>query len=146
MWGKISKLLKVAPAAAETKGQELQLATAALLVHVSQVDDDFSESERRALLACLQDEFSLAPEVAQQILVDAEVKENDSTCLYKFTKVITKELDNEGRQDIIRLLWRVAFSDNHLDNFEANVLAKIAGLLGVSTEDRIRIKHEVQGK
>ena len=142
MWGKVSNLLGLKAEVAD-EASELYLATAALLVHVSVVDGGFAAEERARLLECLQDQFSLSAHVAEQILADAEAEQKDASCLYKFTKVITGELDQEGRQDIVRLLWRVAFSDNHLDNFEANFLAKVAGLLGVSPEDRIRIKHEV---
>jgi len=143
MWGKVSSLLGLAPNVADHKTQELHLATAALLVHVSMIDDDFSVHERNSLLVCMQDQFGLTVEVATQIIDDAHAGEETVTCLYQFTRVITKELDAEGRLDIVRLLWQVAFADNHLDNFEANLLAKVAGLLGVSPEDRIRIKHEV---
>ena len=143
MWGKVYGLLGLKPSAVTDQKSELHIATAALLVHVSMADAEFCESERASLLTCLKEQFGLADEVASQILLDAENEQQDASCLYKFTKVITGELDQEGRQDIVRLLWRVAFSDNHLDNFEANLLAKVAGLLGVSPEDRIRIKHDV---
>lgn len=143
MWGKVSSLLGLKENTATDQREELHLATAALLVHVSMVDEEFAEEERASLLDCLRDQFDLSEEVAKQILAEAEVEQQDASCLYRFTKVITGELDQEGRQEIVRLLWRVAFSDNHLDNFEANLLAKVAGLLGVSPEDRIRIKHEV---
>ncbi len=146
MWGKVSELLGLKANAATDKGSELQLATAALLVHVSLVDDDFSSEERATLLASLQDQFALSKAVAEKILTDAETQQKEASCLYRFTRVITKELDQEGRQDIVRLLWRVAFADNQLDNFEDNILAKVGGLLGVSTEDRIRIKHEVMAE
>jgi uncharacterized tellurite resistance protein B-like protein len=142
VWGKVSSLLGLKDQP-EDNGNELQLATAALLVHVSLVDNEFSGAERSSLLDCLEDQFGLSSDTAAQILGDAEAEQQDASCLYKFTKIITAELDQEGRQDIVRLLWRVAYADNHLDNFEANFLAKIAGLLGVSPEDRIRIKHEV---
>jgi uncharacterized tellurite resistance protein B-like protein len=143
MWGKVSELLGLKADAAPNNGSELHLATAALLVHVSLVDDEFAAEERQSLLDCLQDQFSLDKAVAEQILADAELEQREASCLYRFTHVITGELDQEGRQEIVRLLWLVAFSDNQLDNFESNLLAKVAGLLGVSTEDRIRIKHEV---
>ena len=62
------------------------------------------------------------------------------------TKKRESELEQEGRQEIIRLLWQVALADNHLDNFEVNVISKVAGLLGVSRRDSIAIKHEIQSR
>ena len=142
MFEKISKILGL-------KGEDevgpsgLELATAALLVQVSKADGAFTDDERDQLMACVKDHFGLDDKAAEALLVRAERDQSDATCLYAFTRTIAKELDNEGRQDIVRLLWRVAFADKHIDNFEENVLAKVAGLLGVSPQDRIRIKHEI---
>ena len=145
MWGKVSGLLGLSKAEEQSDNQ-LQMATAALLVHVSLSDGEFSVDEKVTLLECLTVHFGLSTSVSETILANAEKEKEDAHCLYKFTRTISKELDQEGRQDIIRLLWQVAFADNHIDNFEANIIAKIGGLLGVSSRDRIQIKHEVQAE
>lgn len=146
MFEKISKLFGGKATGAEGEGNGLALATAALLVQVSRADGDFSAEERAALTQNLIDHFDLTEAVALEILERAEKSQEDATCLYRFTKAITDELDQEGRQAIVKLLWRVALADDHLDNFEANVLAKVAGLLGVSTRDRVALKHEVEAE
>lgn len=146
MFEKFSALLGLKPTSENQKTSDLHLATAALLVYVSRADGEFSNAERTQLIACLVEQFDLDTETAQQILSDAESQQQDATCLYQFTKAVTTELDQSGRQEIVRLLWRVALADNHIDSFEANVLAKVAGLLGVSTRDRINLKHEVEAE
>ncbi|NVJ69979.1 MAG: TerB family tellurite resistance protein [Alphaproteobacteria bacterium] len=122
----------------------LEIATAALLVQVSKADGEFTGDERNQLLECVMEHFGLTDIEAEDLLSRAERDQADATCLHAFTRQIAKELDNDERQEIVRLLWRVAFADKHIDNFEENVLAKVAGLLGVSPQDRIRIKHEVE--
>ena len=141
MWDKVAGLLGIEKKDAETT--DLELATAALLVFVCASDEDYSEVEKQHLTDCMVEFFQLSKGDAERLIADAEGQEKDSTCLYRFTRVITAELDQEGRKDIVRLLWRVAFADNHIDNFEENALAKIAGLLGVSPRDRVLIKQEV---
>ncbi|UTW54004.1 TerB family tellurite resistance protein [Kordiimonas sp. SCSIO 12610] len=143
MWGKVSELLGLGNEST-TKANELHLATAALMVHVSLVDDNFTAEERSQLLENLQTRFHISQDDAEQILKDAEAEQKDTTCLYRFTKVITGELDQDGRQQIIKLLWQVAFADGHIDDFEKNIIAKVGGLLGVSAKDRIALKHEVE--
>lgn len=123
---------------------DLHMATAALMVSVSKSDDEYSETEQIALLDNLQKHFELSEEDALKIADIALENEAGAPSLYQFTRTISKELNNEERQDIIRLLWHIAFADGHIDNFELNIIAKISGLLGVSTQDRIRIKHEVR--
>lgn len=144
MFEKFTKVLGLKATEKKDPAYDLHLAAAALMVYVSQADGDFSDTEREALIICLKDQFGLEDAAVQQILADAEAQQQDATCLYRFTKSITSELDQDGRQDIVRMLWRVALADNHIDNFEANMLAKVAGLLGVSTRDRVLLKQEVE--
>ncbi len=146
MFDKISKLFGHEKAGKTPELDGLAIATAALLVQVCKADGDFSDEERAKLLLVLKDHFSLTDELAAEILVRAEKDQADAVSLYGFTHRITSELDQEGRQQIVKLLWRVAFADEHIDNFEDNVLAKVAGLLGVSTRDRVLLKHEVQAE
>ncbi|WP_020400654.1 TerB family tellurite resistance protein [Kordiimonas gwangyangensis] len=144
MWNKVTELLGLGTDKKDSKANELQIATAALMVSVASSDGEFCDDERERLTDCLTEHFWLTSEEAEEIIDRAHEEEQDAPSLYRFTRAIAKELDQEGRQEIVRLLWQVAFADNRIDNFEANVLAKIAGLLGVTEEDRIRIKHEVE--
>lgn len=146
MFDRISKLFGRQNEGDSPESEGLALATAALLVQVSKADGDFSETERVQLTTSLQDHFGLGADIAEEILVRAEKSQEDATCLYRFTKAVTDELDQDGRQAIVKLLWRVALADRHLDTFEANVLAKVSGLLGVSPRDRVMLKHEVEAE
>lgn len=148
VWHKVTELLGLSSSADQTaqSDRDLALATAALLVQVSVADGSFDASEKLRLLEELQSHFGLSDADATHILTEAETAHGEASSLYKFTRVVTAELDQDGRQEIVRLLWRIAFADNVIDNFEANALAKIANLLGVSTEDRIRLKHEVRAE
>ncbi|MEX0297511.1 MAG: TerB family tellurite resistance protein [Kordiimonas sp.] len=143
MWGKVSELLGLTDTVGVGEVKELHLATAALLVQVSLSDGEMAASEKAQLIACLSEQFSLDTDIAEKIFSDAQSEQNEANCLYKFTRVVASELDQEGRQEIVRLLWQVALADNRIDNFEENVLAKVSGLLGVSAQDRIQIKHAV---
>ncbi|UTW57431.1 TerB family tellurite resistance protein [Kordiimonas sp. SCSIO 12603] len=144
MFDKISQVLGLKPDTASKEVSELHLATAALMVSVSKSDENYTDEEREVLIKNLQNHFSLTKDSAVYIADLALEDESDAPSLYQFTRAVSKELDNEERQEIIRLLWQVAFADGHLDNFELNIIAKIAGLLGVSAQERIRIKHEVE--
>ncbi|WP_417449781.1 TerB family tellurite resistance protein [Kordiimonas sp.] len=144
MWHKVSGLLGLGSTKKDSKANEVQLATAALMVHVASSDGMFCDDERERLTDCMTEHFWLSSEEAEEIIDRAHAEEQSAPSLYGFTRAIAKELDQDERQEIVRLLWQVAFADNHIDNFEANVLAKIAGLLGVTEHDRIRIKHEVE--
>ncbi len=124
--------------------QEVQLAAAALLVHVSVVDGDYSEEEQDKLKKILKDRFSLSAKDLSALLASAEKEERDAVDIYGFTSVLARELDQEGRQKIVEMLWQVTFADGIVHEFESNLVWRSAELLGVSTRDRIRIKKKVQ--
>ncbi|MFC3050357.1 tellurite resistance TerB family protein [Kordiimonas pumila] len=143
MLRRVSQLLGFAEKEAGAPN-DLALATAALLVQVSVADGDFSAEEHSRLEECLMAHFHLDATTVAGLVERAARDQADATCLYAFTRTIAHELDQQGRQDIVRLLWQVALVDDSLDNVEANVIAKIAGLLGVSTADRVRLRDEVK--
>lgn len=151
MINKISALLGINTTQNSDKGtakdtQELHLVTAVLLVHVALGTEDFSDEEKESVLQCLKDHFGFDDGVAQKVMDGAIKREDGAMELYTFTRTITQELDQEGRQEIVKLLWKVAFADGQLDNYEDNIVRKIGGLLDVSIRDRVRLKQEVQAE
>lgn len=122
----------------------LHMAAGALLVNVSNSHDGFSDEERTEVLEILKSHFDLNQEKAEHILTRAETFEKNAIDIHSFTRVINMHLEQDGRQDIVKFLWRVAYADKHLHSLEADAIKKIADLLGVTTRDRIRLKQEVE--
>ncbi len=146
MWHKLSRLLGVDNISVNSTDNEQHIVTAALMVRVSLTHEDFSEAEKQAILTSIQNHFDIDEETSKEILDKAIKHHNDATDLYTFTRVIMKELDQEGQKEIVRLLYQVAFADNNLDHFEEQVIAKISGLLGIGIRDRVKIKQEVRNE
>ena len=84
-----------------------------------------------------------------EVLQDAlsEMKDQrESVDLYHFTKVITDKLDMDGRLQLIEYLWETAYADGVLDEYESNLIWRVAELIGVETRDRVRLRQQVQAK
>ena len=62
----------------------------------------------------------------------------------EFTRLLHEDLSHSEKNEIITMLWRVAFSDNNLDKYEDYVVRKIADLLYVPHRDMIRLRNEVK--
>ncbi len=124
--------------------EPLHVVTAALMIHVSITHDDISDVEKQGVLICIQEHFDLEETQAHKVFEKAVEHHDNATDLYDFTRVIMAELEHEQQIEIVRLLYRVAFADNHLENFEDHIITRIAGLLGVGTRDRVRLKQEVR--
>jgi uncharacterized tellurite resistance protein B-like protein len=44
------------------------------------------------------------------------------------------------------MMWELAYADGQASEFEDNVVWRAADLLGVSSRDRIDLKHRVAGR
>lgn len=146
MWEKISALLK--PKIDEEKQgketlEQLRLATAALLFRAGNIDGNISEIELIKLKKILKTHFDLNENELARLMDTAREDENTSVDLYGFTKVITEQLDQKGRISVVELIWEVVLADDVIDDFEANLVWRVAELIGVSTRDRVLLKRKV---
>jgi uncharacterized tellurite resistance protein B-like protein len=61
--------------------------------------------------------------------------------LYHFTSVIMRSVNEEGRLRIVEMMWELVYADGRVSEFEDNVVWRAADLLGISSRDRIDLKH-----
>jgi uncharacterized tellurite resistance protein B-like protein len=54
-----------------------------------------------------------------------------------------RTVNEEGRLRIIEMMWELVFADGHVTEFEDNIVWRAADLLGISSRDRINLKHRV---
>jgi uncharacterized tellurite resistance protein B-like protein len=122
---------------------DYRLAATALLIHVISLDGVPSETEKRKLHALLEYRFELDPGTADKLIADATLVEGEAVDLYHFTSVIMRSVNEEGRLRIIEMMWELVFADGHVTEFEDNIVWRAADLLGISSRDRINLKHRV---
>jgi uncharacterized tellurite resistance protein B-like protein len=72
--------------------------------------------------------------------------EGEAVDLYHFTSVIMRSVNEAGRLRIIEMMWELVYADGQVSEFEDNVVWRAADLLGVSSRDRIDLKHSVAAK
>ena len=128
------------------KESPLHMAACTLLVYVSMSHNGFDPRERQAILDGLERCFRLPHDRAEHVLKRAITFEKNAIDLHSFTRVINMHMDQDGRQDIVKFLWQIAYADNDLNILEADAIKKISDLLGVDTRDRIRLKQEVEAE
>jgi uncharacterized tellurite resistance protein B-like protein len=123
-----------------------RLAATALLVHVISLDGEPSEIEKRKLHSLLESRFGLDPGTATKLIASATLVEGEAVDLYRFTSVIMRSVNEEGRLRIVEMMWELAYADGQVSEFEDNVVWRAADLLAVSSRDRIDLKHRVAGR
>src|ERR1700692_738027 len=120
-----------------------RLAATALLIHVISLDGEPTEVERRKLHSLIESRFGLDRGAADQLIASATLVEGEAVDLYHFTSVIMRSVDEVGRLRIVEMMWELVYADGEVSEFEDNVVWRAADLLGVSSRDRIDLKHRV---
>jgi uncharacterized tellurite resistance protein B-like protein len=120
-----------------------RLAATALLVHVVSLDGEPTEIEKRKLHSLIESRFGLDPGTADRLIGSATRVEGEAVDLYHFTSVIMRSVNEEGRLRIIEMMWELVYADGQVSEFEDNVVWRAADLLGISSRDRIDLKHKV---
>jgi uncharacterized tellurite resistance protein B-like protein len=127
---------------------DFRLAAAALLIHVSAIDGNVSTAERDKLHAILMARFDLDDERTSELIAAATVADQEAVDLYRFTSLLNRSLDEEGRMHIVEMMWDMVYADGQVNEFEDNVVWRAADLLGISARQRIEARREaaVHGK
>lgn len=123
----------------------LRLAAAAILYHVIAVDGVVSDAERDTLRMVLREEYDLDDRAAGELFNRARDADIEAVDFYGFTSTLKSRLDDAGRKKVIELMWRMVFADGRVDEFEDNIVWRVAELLGVPARDRVLLKKAARG-
>ena len=123
----------------------IQLAAAALLFHVVAIDGVVADEERAMLIALLSRRFGLDPAEAASLAKTGESADVEAVDLYGFTSVLKGTLDIGDRERIIEMMWKLVYADDgSVHEFEDNAVWRVAELLGVPAQTRVRLKKTVR--
>ena len=124
---------------------DYRLAAAALLVHVGMIDGGMSDAERAKLHTVIKRCFDLDDAAAEELIVQATAAEQEAIDLYRFTSLLNRSLDEDGRRRMVEMMWQVVYADRQVTEFEDNLIWRAADLLGVSSRERIALRERVAG-
>jgi uncharacterized tellurite resistance protein B-like protein len=128
------------------EGNDYRLAAAALLIHASTIDGNMTGTEREKLHALVKSRFALDDAATEELIDVSTLAENEAVDLYRFTSLINRTLDEPGRLGIVEMMWEMIFVDGRVNEFEDNLMWRVADLLGVSSRDRIALRRRVAGE
>ena len=131
----------------ENKNDEDHLSltsVAALLIHSAKIDQNFTKKEKdiikKALIEMGADENNL-----DEIIKDAEIKEQDSNQILEFTKEV-KNKNIDEKKIVIEALWNIIYSDEDADIYETNLMRRLSGLLYLDPKIVGDIKEKIKSK
>jgi uncharacterized tellurite resistance protein B-like protein len=131
MLDRIFSFLK-SPASEPSRGfAKSDVAVVALLVRAAMTDTDFSDSERETIRRLAGSMFHMEQAEIEQLIAQAQREESETLDLHRWSQVIKQNHDEAARIGLIEKMWEVVYADGHLDDYEANLLRRVAGLIYV---------------
>ena len=109
----------------------------ALLVHAANIDEIYSDHEKNLVKDFIKSYLNNVD--TNEILKEAELLEKNSNQLLSYTNII-KQNTLDIKKDIIEHLWKVIISDNSVDQYEANLMRRICGLIYFPDKECAEIK------
>tara|TARA_B100000700_G_scaffold320355_1_gene417440 strand:- start:128 stop:517 length:390 start_codon:yes stop_codon:yes gene_type:complete len=117
--------------------KESVIGISALLVHAANIDEIYSDHEKELIKNFINS--YLKENNTNEILKKAEEIEKSSNQLLNYTNII-KQKSMDIKKDIIEHLWKVIISDNSVDQYEANLMRRICGLIYFPDKESGEIK------
>ena len=112
----------------------------ALLVHAANIDENYSDHEKNLIKDFINS--YLKNENTDEVLKEAEKIEANSNQLLNYTNIV-KQNSIDIKKDIIEHLWKVIISDNSVDQYEANLMRRICGLIYFPDKESAEIKLQL---
>lgn len=142
----IKSLLLGAPEDVSNAKDTVQLAVVALLIRAATSDAEFDGHERDAIRRIVSDSFGLSPSEVTDLLAAAEGEEAETLDLHKWAQAIKAAYDEEERIGLIEKMWEVVYADGVLDDYEANLLRRVAGLIYVPDRESGQARQRVMAR
>jgi uncharacterized tellurite resistance protein B-like protein len=117
---------------------------AALLIHAARIDENYSLEEKEIIKKTLL-EIGIKKENLDNAIKKAEVIESNSVQILDFTKEV-KNMNDDKKIKIIESLWRIIYSNNKADIYEANLMRRLKGLLYIDSKIMGDIKEKIKSE
>ena len=115
---------------------------AALLIHAAKIDENFSSVEENIIKQTLLMIGANNNDVERIIKAAQKIEENSNQIL-DFTKEV-KNMSEENKIKIIETLWKIIYSNKVADDYETNLMRRLAGLLYIDNKIMGDIKERIK--
>lgn len=123
-----------------------RLAVAALMCHVVAADGVVAPSERERMIEELGRRYRLAAADARVLSEAARRAELETATVQRFTAGLQRGLPLAERREIVASLWKLAFADGEVNEFEDAVVWRIGELLGIEPHERTALRKTVEAE
>ena len=129
----------------EYKGEDVQ-AVIILLLEACQIDGETGQVELDYIKKLLVNKFGFNEKDANDNISKALEDSEQRIEIFSQIKVILNEMNHEERIEVIQMMWGVILADGVIDDFEANLMRRMNGLLYVSGVESATAKENAMSQ
>ena len=129
----------------EYKGEDIQ-AVIILLLEACQIDGETDEVEIEYINKLLINKFNFTESESKENINQAISNSEERVEIFSQIKIILNEMDHKERIDVIEMMWGVILSDGVVDDFEANLMRRMNGLLYISGIESAEAKERAMNQ
>jgi len=141
----IQKVTSKATEEDEYKGEDVQ-AVIILLLEACQIDGETGQVELDYIKKLLVNKFGFNEKDANENICKALEDSEQRIEIFSQIKVILNEMNHEERIEVIQMMWGVILADGVIDDFEANLMRRMNGLLYVSGVESATAKENAMSQ
>ena len=124
------------------KGDKSYHNIAALLIHAAKIDENYTDKEKELIKKTLMELGAETLDI-DKLISDATIIEENSNQILDFTREI-KNASPSDKNKIIESLWKIIYSNNDVDMYEANLMRRLAGLLYIDSKTMGNLKEKIK--
>ena len=129
----------------EYKGEDIQ-AVIVLLLEACQIDGETDNVEIEYVTNLLINKFNFTRSEAEENINKTLKNNAERIEIFSQIKIILNEMDHNERIEVIEMMWGVILSDGVVDDFEANLMRRMNGLLYISGIESAEAKERATNK
>ena len=129
----------------EYKGEDIQ-AVIVLLLEACQIDGETDNVEIDYVTNLLINKFNFTQSEAEENINKTLKNNAERIEIFSQIKIILNEMDHNERIEVIEMMWGVILSDGVVDDFEANLMRRMNGLLYISGIESAEAKERATNK
>ena len=112
------------------------------MIHAAKIDENFSSIEEDIIKQTLL-KIGADNDNVEEIIKNGEKIEENSNQILDFTKEV-KNMSEKDKIKIIETLWKIIYSNKIADNYETNLMRRLAGLLYIDNKIMGDIKEKIK--
>tara|TARA_B100000470_G_C19594156_1_gene303583 strand:- start:31 stop:468 length:438 start_codon:yes stop_codon:yes gene_type:complete len=116
----------------EKSHSEVDFAVLVILIRAAIIDGSKEEVEITTIKKIALENLKIDDNEIDELIRKAIKAEEDSTDLFKWTKIINENYEEQKKLELFSMVCQTIVSDGIIDPFESNLIRRLSGLLYIT--------------